>query len=207
MLEFRKKLPDVNFVPIVSPLPELDDAAIRNLSTDQKYLYEMCHLISRGNRSLDLAARNPGQLSHARWLTKANRILHLYIGSKCPATNLRTIAEFVVKVYAPVRFDIKRKSSYCDGGRYVFRMIQLSRYLNNELKAVIDPVTKGNAYFYPGDILSFSYHTQAVERCVKFVPEAFNSVVGHHSRDEFICARIHSRTILPRFNTRAEYNS
>ncbi|CAH1099595.1 unnamed protein product [Psylliodes chrysocephalus] len=66
--------------------------------------------------------------------------------SKCPSTNLRTIAEFVVKVYAPVWFDIKRKPSCCDGGRHVFRMIQLSRYLNNELKAVIDPVIKRNAY-------------------------------------------------------------
>ncbi|CAH1109748.1 unnamed protein product [Psylliodes chrysocephalus] len=153
MLESCEKLPVLNFVPIVNPFPELD-AAIMNLSTDQKHLYEMCYSISRGNCSLDLAARNPGQLSHARWLTKANRILHLYIGSKCPSTNLKTIAEFVVKVYAPVWFDIKRKSSCCDGGRHVFRMIQLSRYLNNELKVVIDPVIKRNAYFcHPENLL------------------------------------------------------
>ncbi|CAH1099810.1 unnamed protein product [Psylliodes chrysocephalus] len=123
MLESCEKLPVVNFVSIVSPLPELDAAAIRNLSTDQEYLYEICRSISRGNCSLDLAARNPGKLSQARWLTKANRILHLYIGSKCPSTNLRTIAEVVVKVYAPVWFDIKRKPSCCNGVRHVFRMI------------------------------------------------------------------------------------
>ncbi|CAH1098836.1 unnamed protein product [Psylliodes chrysocephalus] len=61
MLESWEKLPVVNFVPIVYPLLELDAAAIRNLSTDQKNLYEMCHLIYRENCSLYsyLAARNP----------------------------------------------------------------------------------------------------------------------------------------------------
>ncbi|CAH1112998.1 unnamed protein product [Psylliodes chrysocephalus] len=81
----------------------------------------MCHSISRGNCPLDLAARNLGKLSHARWLTK---------------------------------FDIKREPSCSDGGRHVFRVIQLSRYLNNELKAVIDPVIKRNAYFcHPENLL------------------------------------------------------
>ncbi|CAH1104502.1 unnamed protein product [Psylliodes chrysocephalus] len=135
MLESCEKLPIVNFVLIVSPLPELDAAAIRNFSTDQKYLYEMCHPISIRNCLLDLAARNPGKLSQA---TKANRIFRLYIGNKCPSTNLRTIAKFVVKLYAPVWFDIKRNPLCSDGERHVFRIIQLSRYLNNELKAVID---------------------------------------------------------------------
>ncbi|CAH1112914.1 unnamed protein product [Psylliodes chrysocephalus] len=45
-------------------------------------------------------------------------------------------------------FDIKRKPSCSDGGRHVLRMIQLSCYLNNELKAVIDSVIKRKATLY-----------------------------------------------------------
>ncbi|CAH1098837.1 unnamed protein product [Psylliodes chrysocephalus] len=63
MLESYEKSLVLNFVPIVNPLPELDAAAIRNLSTDQKYLYEMCYSISRKNWSLNLAARNSGTIA------------------------------------------------------------------------------------------------------------------------------------------------
>ncbi|CAH1101614.1 unnamed protein product [Psylliodes chrysocephalus] len=141
MLEFCEKLPVVNFVPNVSPLPESDAAAIRNLSTDQKYLYEMCHLISRGNCSLNLVVRNlaPPLLS--------------------TATDV-DIREFI------------NDTGIC-----------------------------------PVDFLSFSCHTQAIERRVKVVTEASNSVISYDSRDGFICAMIHSRTILPQFNTMAEYNA
>ncbi|CAH1111111.1 unnamed protein product [Psylliodes chrysocephalus] len=79
---------------------------------------------------------------------------HAYARAVRGHTLTVTAMEFMVKVYGPVWIDIKRKSSRCDGERHVFRMKQLSRYLNNELKAVIDPVIKRNAYFcHPENLL------------------------------------------------------
>ena len=39
------------------------------LSTDQKYLYDIFSAVINGHCSLDLSLRNPGAINHARWLT------------------------------------------------------------------------------------------------------------------------------------------
>lgn len=49
--------------------------ALANLTSDQKYPLEICLAVSSGISTSDLAAWNPGKLSHSRWLTTANRIL------------------------------------------------------------------------------------------------------------------------------------
>lgn len=48
-------------------------------STDQQYLFDICFAILNGSVSKSLADRAPGAMSHARWLTTANRILRLYV--------------------------------------------------------------------------------------------------------------------------------
>ncbi|KAL4084226.1 hypothetical protein QTP88_028052 [Uroleucon formosanum] len=95
-LEICHKLPVVEFVRIESNLPYLKNEV--DLSTDQKYLFEMCLSISNGNCSIDLSRRNPGKQTHSRWLTTANRILRLYISIKSPTENLKILAEFLLKV-------------------------------------------------------------------------------------------------------------
>ena len=52
-----------------------------------------------------------------------------------------------MKVYAPVWFSIKQKSSCKDGARHLFRSIQLSRYLSTKLRDIIDPVIQRSGYF------------------------------------------------------------
>ncbi|CAG9827121.1 unnamed protein product [Diabrotica balteata] len=147
LLESCENLPVIHFVPIHTTLPQLDAAVIRDLSSDQKYLYEIYQLVSNGKCSIDLATRNLCKLSHARWVTKANRILRVYVRSENPSLVLRSLAQFVVKVYEPVWFNIKAKISCSEEARHVFKMIQLSRYLSNDLKAVIEPVIKRISYF------------------------------------------------------------
>ncbi|KAB0804159.1 hypothetical protein PPYR_01129, partial [Photinus pyralis] len=93
-------------------------------------------------------------LSHSRWLTTANRVLRLYIATYNPTFELKTIATFVVKVYAPMWFLIKRYPSCKDGSRHLCQLIQLSRYLSDELKEIIDPVIQRNAYAsHPENVL------------------------------------------------------
>nr|CAI5825678.1 unnamed protein product [Callosobruchus analis] len=68
-LSEREELEVINFIPIESDLPEIDE---RELSTDQKYLLETCGAIITGCCSNSLARRDPGKQSHSRWLTTAD---------------------------------------------------------------------------------------------------------------------------------------
>lgn len=63
-------------------LPVLPNNVVKDLSTDQKYLYEMCHAIQSGKCPPSLGKRNPGTLVHSRFLTTASAILRLYISTK-----------------------------------------------------------------------------------------------------------------------------
>jgi hypothetical protein len=144
-LENCANLPVVTFLPIENNLPPLGDK--NDLSTDQKYLLDMCIAVSSGNVSQDLSLRNPGKLAHSRWLTLASRVLRLYVATENPTENLKTLAEYIVKVYVPVWFNIKLKPSCTYGSKHLFNLISYSRYLSDDLKNVIDPIIQRNGYF------------------------------------------------------------
>ena len=71
---------------------------VQDLSTDQKYLHEVCTTVINGQCPQDLSLRNPGAINHSRWLTTGNRILRLYIKSEKPSHELITLAKFVKRV-------------------------------------------------------------------------------------------------------------
>ncbi|CAH1998449.1 unnamed protein product [Acanthoscelides obtectus] len=150
-LENCEKRPISKFKPIPTSLPEL---SAKDISTDQKYLYRMVEAISTGVFPSDLANKSPGKMSHARWLTRANRILRLYVSVETPPESLTILATYVIKVYAPIWFSIKSHSSCKDGSRHFFKLIELSRYLPANLKSIVDPVIQRNSYFaHPENVL------------------------------------------------------
>jgi len=53
----------------------------------------------------------------------------------------------VIKVYAPVWFNIKTKPLCSDGARHLWKLIKYSRYLSPELREIVDPVIQRNGYF------------------------------------------------------------
>lgn len=55
------------------------------------------------------------------------------------------------------------------------------------------------------EILKFPCHTQTVERCIKLVTQASESVCGEKARDGFIRGRIQSRKCMPKFSTKSEF--
>jgi glutamine synthetase adenylyltransferase len=125
-------------------LPEM----AKDLSTDQQYLDKIVSAVISGEFPEDLSNKSteylsnkpPGKLSHARWITRASRILRLYESTKEPSENLKTLATFVVKVYAPSWFLIKNKPSCKDGTRNLFNIIKASRYLPETLKKLKIPL-------------------------------------------------------------------
>ncbi|CAH0564432.1 unnamed protein product [Brassicogethes aeneus] len=146
-----EKLPVVDYEPIDCSVPDID----RNLlSKDQQYLLDISNAITLGHCPEDLANRDPGPLSHSRWLTAANRVLRLYISSSYPSENLKEIVGFNLKLYVPVWFAIKKNKYFTDGPKHVFQAIQTSRYFSDELLQVVDPVIQRNAFFgHPENVL------------------------------------------------------
>lgn len=53
----------VSYIPILTSLPEID---LNNLSTDQKYLFKICHAVSSSNFFASLENRSPGKIPHSR---------------------------------------------------------------------------------------------------------------------------------------------
>ena len=149
-------LPVCSYDKIEGELPVIDS---EELSTDQKYLYDIFGAVINGHCSLDLSLRNPGAINHARWLTIGNRILSKYIGSENPIFESVTLATFVIRVYASMRFCIKGHSSCDNGARHLFSKILRSRYLPKNLLTVIDPVIQQNGYFGHSENLLLSMLT------------------------------------------------
>ncbi|KAK4879054.1 hypothetical protein RN001_007200 [Aquatica leii] len=93
MLENCAKLSVVAFEPIEAELPIINP---NKLSTDQKYLFNICKGISRGDISSSLSLR----------VTTANRILRLYVVAIEPLMELKTLPKYVIKVYSSSWFEI-----------------------------------------------------------------------------------------------------
>jgi hypothetical protein len=146
-----ERQPVVKFAAIHSILPDMPS---KDLSTDQRYLYEITTAVVEGRCPEGLSQRDPGKISHSRWLTTANRILRLYMSTEEPSQALKELTTFVVKVYAPVWFNIRNKPYFTCGSWHTWNMIRLSRYMSVELKTIIDPVIQRNAYYaHPENLL------------------------------------------------------
>ncbi len=84
-------LPIANFKQIEGCMIEIPSDVLDQLSTDQTYLYHMGMAVQRGKSYLDhcgYANKAPGEIHHARWLTRANRVLRLYLSKSNPSPSL-----------------------------------------------------------------------------------------------------------------------
>lgn len=151
LLSKCETMPIASYEPIPCDFPVV---TADDLSSDQQYLLDICHAVITGECSVSLSHRQPGQLVMSRWLTLANRVLRLYIATEKPSEHLKTIAEFILKVYAPMWFTIKSKPSCKDGSKHLWMQMNRSRYLPDDIKTVVDPVIQRNGFFgHPENIL------------------------------------------------------
>lgn len=103
------------------------ETVIDNLSTHQKYMEKMILSIKKGSCLEDLANRFTGKLSQSRWITTTNRILRFFVAD--PASNMKILMEFVVKVYARVWFVIKCKPSFKESAIHLWQIIYFPLYM------------------------------------------------------------------------------
>ena len=152
----------VEYAIMESPnLPVLSESEICDLSTDQKYLYLITQAIATGNCSGRIASMEPGNMSHSRWLTTANIICRLYVSTATPFSELTELVMFVMQVYAPLWFSIKRKNLLQDAPMHLYCMLAWSRYLNARLQAIVDRVIERNAFAaHPKNVLFAMLHDE-----------------------------------------------
>ena len=129
--------------------PVIDGDVSKDLSRDQEYIYNISNVI-RGhpNGDLDKAlSLKIGPVNHSRWLTTASRILRLYISTERTDPiykDLRTLAEFIIRSYAQVWFEVKCKPHIVYAAKHFFQMVKTTRYLPARLRRIIDKVLTTN---------------------------------------------------------------
>lgn len=154
-------LPIVNFKAVQGWTENVSEEIKNDLSEDQRYLLRACLVVQQGKDQAAvhdlkfLASASPGSLHHARWLTCANRVLRLYMSTEAPSQNMLNIVSFIVQVYAPSWFNIRRNPLCSDGARNFFYMLRKSRSISDSL--VLEStrkVLRRNCYFaHPENIL------------------------------------------------------
>ena len=124
------------------------------LSTDQKYLGQMHQAIQNGSVSDSLARRDPGNVSLARWLTIANRIMRVYVSTSVPSDALKSLVEYIMKVYVPTWFDIKRDWAVEYGPKHLHNMIVRTRTLGDEnsRSIVFERIQRNGFFFHPENL-------------------------------------------------------
>jgi hypothetical protein len=85
-----RQLPIVKFKKIKGRIRKLPKEVVQNFTGDQRYFYDMCLAIRKGFPLYEsLSNRSPGKICESRWLTKANRIMRLYVSTLKPTDSLR----------------------------------------------------------------------------------------------------------------------
>lgn len=93
--------------------PPILDVGELKTSSDQQYLLNICVAISNGDVPRKLASATIGPLCKARWVTMASRILRLYVSEEYPSDVLKTIVNYIIRVYAPTIFRVKLQLILC----------------------------------------------------------------------------------------------
>lgn len=132
-------------------LVDLHEDVINDLSTDQKYGYQMAVAIKAGKVPLDLANREIGPVCHFRWLTTANRFMRIYI-SKHGFTgknrsNLKMLVEYITGVYYPMWFESKVKNCITEDPRHILKQLELVRLQCKQVQNLVAPHVARSAWF------------------------------------------------------------
>ena len=88
-----------------------------------------------------------GPINHSRWLTLATRLLILYTRTPNPSDGLKTIVCWIMQVYAPLWFLLKKKNKFIYGPPAIFTAIQLINQQPDSVRLVVKPVVQHNAWF------------------------------------------------------------
>ena len=182
MAALSKKVPGnvVKFVSIDGKVPELPESFIKNLSYDQRYLYEVSHAIQNGSFPPSLVKRNPGTVHQARWVTSANNILRLYAQTLRPSASLRRLCIIILNFYAPCFFKIKQDYHITQGARNFYFALRLARdCMTGKEFEVAKKVFQFNSFFAHPEAIILS---ALVDRDLRIRKTAVNYILEDRRR-------------------------
>lgn len=133
-LALCEKLSAANFETING---EDINVAKTDLNKDQQYLIDIYKTVKTGECTPDLIVKNPGSLNYSRWLTCVNRVLRIYISEMNFPYELKILASYIVNTYAPEWFDINKNHSVKYGSTHIFKVIQMTQQLRDNLRQII----------------------------------------------------------------------
>ena len=140
--------PIAKFKKIDCPdFPILPEEVQKEQSTDQLYLYDICHGLISGEIDESLAARSIGKQIQSRWNNSGSAIGRHYASEEEPSQRLIALTNIMVKLYAKMFFRIKCNPKAIDGARHIFEMISIARTFPKEDKEVLFKRIQWNAYF------------------------------------------------------------
>lgn len=131
----------------VIALENISDLDGVELTTDEMYLYKTSLAISSGVVSVHLSNTKPGPIAHSRGLTKARRLLRLYVTTNNPSKNLKILANYIIKVYMPMYFKLKYYNSVVYGSILFYKFICWTQCLDSNIRPIVNNVVKENAYY------------------------------------------------------------
>ena len=140
--------PVVKFEAIpCADLPDLPAEVVRDLSRDQKILFQYLYAVSTGELTTSVAQQVPGKVDHARWLTLSIRALILYTRTEDPSPSLIRIVLHIVQVYAPMWFIIKCNPKFTNGPKHLFKLMKLVDSIPSQDKEIARKAIQRNAFF------------------------------------------------------------
>ena len=154
------KSPMVNFEPIDGWVLETYAKLCQNNDVDILHRYSL--LVQKGPEAdayLKISDCKPGKVTASRWVTTASNVLCLYIQTEEPSENLILLVKIVLRIYAPMLFEIKKNCQFYMGSLQFFNLIKFSRHLleedHTDLLDVVYDTLKQNAYYaHPEHILT-----------------------------------------------------
>ena len=143
-----------DFEAVETNLEDIEDDVVKTLSRDQELLYKYVKAISKGEISQRLAVQKVGPLNHSRWLTLSIRLLQIYTRTSVASEELRKIVRFIMQVYAPSWFAIKKSPKFTNGPALLFHQITLIKTQPQDVQDTVKATVQRNAYMAePGIML------------------------------------------------------
>ena len=114
----------------------------------------MCWAIITGEVDEDFSHLEIGSLNHSRWLTLAYRLLRFYVSQANPIKNLSLIVEFVLKVYFPSWFDIKKNNKLTHKSINLYNIIiRINNFPDLRIRQICYNVLNNNSFFAHGEYI------------------------------------------------------
>ena len=153
--------PDFEPVPGETELLVLSPEVVADLSSDQKTLYKLVHMVKTGEKIPNIEEYRPAELSQARWLTQASAMLRIYFSKHgldaSESRKLRIIVNTIIDAYAPMWFLIKTRPKLVEAPRHWFRLLQIAQKLDEEIRDVVIKNITRNAYYFHSESILLCY--------------------------------------------------